>query len=60
MVLRQVGPRNLLAFCVVAWGAVQVAMGFVTSWGYLVLCRVLLGGLEAGFFPAVVWIIQSW
>jgi MFS family permease len=35
-------------------------MGFVTSWGYLVLCRVLLGVFEAGFFPAIVLIITTW
>ncbi|CAA7260554.1 unnamed protein product [Cyclocybe aegerita] len=35
-------------------------MGFVPSWGYLALCRVLLGAFEAGFFPAMVYIISTW
>jgi MFS family permease len=44
--LRAFGTRNLLAFCVIAWGAVQLAMGFVPNWRLLALCRVLLGAFE--------------
>lgn len=46
LLLRRLGARSLLAFCVVAWGAVQLGMGFVPSWGLLAFCRVLLGALE--------------
>ncbi|KAG6902781.1 hypothetical protein C0995_011929 [Termitomyces sp. Mi166 len=60
LVLRKLGERNTLAFCVVSWGLVQIAMGFVPSWGLLALCRVLLGAFEAGFFPAMVFIITTW
>ncbi|KAF9464979.1 major facilitator superfamily domain-containing protein [Collybia nuda] len=60
LVLRQFGVSNWLAFCVVLWGAVQLAMGFVPTWGLLALCRALLGAFEAGFFPALVFIITTW
>lgn len=40
--LRAIGARNLLS------GAVQLGMGFVPTWGYLALCRTLLGVLEIG------------
>ncbi|KAE9411613.1 MFS general substrate transporter [Gymnopus androsaceus JB14] len=60
VLLRFFGTRNLLSFCVVAWGAVQLAMAFVPNWQYLALCRVLLGAFEAGFFPALVFIITTW
>ncbi|KAF4621397.1 hypothetical protein D9613_000869 [Agrocybe pediades] len=60
LVLRYFGVRNWLTFTVVAWGAVQLAMGFVKSWGYLVLCRVLLGVFEASFFPSLLFIISTW
>ncbi|SJL14804.1 related to putative tartrate transporter [Armillaria ostoyae] len=60
MCLRAVGARNLLTGTVLAWGAVQLAMGFVPTWGYLVLCRTLLGVFEAGFFPALVFIVTTW
>ncbi|KAJ4483508.1 major facilitator superfamily domain-containing protein [Lentinula aciculospora] len=60
VLLRTFGTRNLLSFCVIVWGAVQLAMAFVPNWKYLVLCRVLLGAFEAGFFPALVFIITTW
>ncbi|PPQ87485.1 hypothetical protein CVT25_008221 [Psilocybe cyanescens] len=58
--LRKLGAINWLAFLVVSWGLVQLSMGFVPTWGYLALCRVLLGAFEAGFFPALVYIITTW
>ncbi|KAF8339413.1 major facilitator superfamily domain-containing protein [Amanita rubescens] len=58
--VRQIGAKNFLGFCVVSWGVVQLSMGFVRSWGYLMLCRVLLGAMEAGFFPALLFIISTW
>ncbi|KAK0195772.1 major facilitator superfamily domain-containing protein [Armillaria mellea] len=60
MCLRAIGARNLLTGTVIAWGAVQVGMGFVPSWGYLALCRALLGVFEAGFFPALIFIVTTW
>ncbi|KAF9486022.1 MFS general substrate transporter [Pholiota conissans] len=58
--LRKFGVVNYLSFLVAAWGAVQLSMGFVPAWGYLCLTRVLLGVFEAGFFPAMVYIISTW
>ncbi|KAF9560253.1 MFS general substrate transporter [Agrocybe pediades] len=60
IVLRLLGARLWLTICVVGWGAAQLGMGFVPTWGYLVLCRILLGIFEAGFFPALVFIITTW
>lgn len=39
-----------MSFCMVSWGIVQLSMGFVPSWGYLTLCRVLLGVMEVGAY----------
>ncbi|KAH0588802.1 hypothetical protein H2248_004602 [Termitomyces sp. 'cryptogamus'] len=60
LVLRKFGVRNWLTFSIVAWGVVQLAMGFVPTWGYLTAARILLGALEASFFPAMVFIISTW
>jgi MFS family permease len=46
VLLRRFGARNWLAFIVTSWGLVQLSMGFVTHWGFLALCRVLLGVFE--------------
>ncbi|KIY44495.1 MFS general substrate transporter [Fistulina hepatica ATCC 64428] len=60
IIVRKVGASNWLAFCAVSWGIAQLAMGFVPSWQYLALCRALLGAFEAGFFPAMVYIVTTW
>ncbi|KAJ7935099.1 major facilitator superfamily domain-containing protein, partial [Mycena leptocephala] len=60
LLLRKVGPRKLLSFCVISWGAAQLAMGFVPNWQLLAVLRALLGTLEAGFFPSLVYIISTW
>ncbi|KAJ7209757.1 major facilitator superfamily domain-containing protein [Mycena pura] len=60
LLLRKMGPRKLLSFCVIAWGAVQLAMGFVPNWQLLAFLRALLGTLEAGFFPSLVYLISIW
>ncbi|PPQ93808.1 hypothetical protein CVT25_013517 [Psilocybe cyanescens] len=60
IVLRWIGARTWLTICVVGWGIAQLGMGFVPTWGWLVFCRVWLGVFEAGFFPALVFIITTW
>ncbi|KAF7296090.1 MFS domain-containing protein [Mycena kentingensis (nom. inval.)] len=60
LLLRKVGPRKLLSFCVLSWGAAQFAMGFVPNWQLLAFLRALLGVLEAGFFPSLVYLISTW
>ncbi|KAH8814780.1 hypothetical protein DL96DRAFT_1685011 [Flagelloscypha sp. PMI_526] len=60
LVLRRLGPRNWMTICVVGWGVSQLGMGFVKNWHQLSACRALLGVFEAGFFPAMVFIISTW
>jgi hypothetical protein len=56
LVLRRFGVCNFIAFIVVAWGAIELGMGFVSTWGYLTLCRILLGALEVKI--ALIPVIQ--
>ncbi|KAH8728444.1 phthalate transporter-like protein [Phaeosphaeriaceae sp. PMI808] len=60
IIVRYLGPRNFLSFIVVAWGAVMIGMGFVHSFQALSALRVLLGVLEAGFFPSCVYLLSTW
>ncbi|CEL52995.1 putative transporter C1002,16c OS=Schizosaccharomyces pombe (strain 972 / ATCC 24843) GN=SPAC1002.16c PE=3 SV=1 [Rhizoctonia solani AG-1 IB] len=60
LVLRRLQPRNFLTMIIVLWGATTLGMGFVHSWKTLAVCRAILGSLEAGFFPACVYLISSW
>jgi MFS family permease len=60
ILLRVFGPRHWLTFSILGWGAVQLGMGFVTSWGQLAATRVLLGVCEAPFLPALLFLVATW
>ncbi|KAH7080211.1 major facilitator superfamily domain-containing protein [Paraphoma chrysanthemicola] len=60
VIVRYLGPRNFLSFIVVAWGAVMIGMGFADSFETLAALRVILGILEAGFFPSCVYLLSTW
>lgn len=60
VICRHLGPRNFLSFIVIAWGAVMIGMGFARSYGAMIGLRVLLGVLEAGFFPSCVYLLSTW
>lgn len=58
--VRALGPRIHLAGITLLWGSVMIAMGFVKDYGQLAGMRVLLGFLEAGFFPSCVYLLSTW
>ncbi|KAL4939422.1 hypothetical protein BDV06DRAFT_225021 [Aspergillus oleicola] len=51
VIIRKVGPRIFLSSIVFFWGAVMIGFGFVPSWPAMAGLRVILGALEAGFYP---------
>jgi len=60
ILIRKVGPRIHLALITLLWGAVMIGMGFSDNWETLAALRVLLGVLEAGFFPSCVFLLSTW
>ncbi|THV03968.1 MFS general substrate transporter [Dendrothele bispora CBS 962.96] len=60
LLLRRFGVRSCITSYILGWGAAQLGMAFVTDWKQLLACRVLLGAFEAGFFPAMTFIITTW
>ncbi|KAL2023726.1 hypothetical protein VTK56DRAFT_1440 [Thermocarpiscus australiensis] len=60
VVVRKLGPRIHLALITLFWGAVMVGMGFVNNWQAMTGLRVVLGVLEAGFFPSCVYLLSTW
>lgn len=60
VIVRWLGPRNFLSAIVVAWGAVMIGMGFAQNYGALAALRVVLGIMEAGFFPSCVYLLSTW
>ncbi|KAF1998635.1 MFS general substrate transporter [Amniculicola lignicola CBS 123094] len=60
IIIRKIGPRIHLSTITTAWGAVMIGMGFVHNWQDLAALRVVLGILEAGFFPSCVYLLSTW
>jgi len=60
VIVRKIGPRIHLSVITVAWGAIMLGMGFVKRWQDLAGLRVILGVLEAGFFPSCVYLLSTW
>jgi len=60
VIIRYLGPRNHLAGITLLWGIVMIGMGFVKDWQSLAALRVILGILEAGFFPGCVYLLSTW
>ncbi|KAF2998140.1 hypothetical protein E8E13_001601 [Curvularia kusanoi] len=58
IVLRKVGAANWLAFLCMSWGLATFGAGFAKKWTDIVICRLLLGLFEAGFFPGSVYLIS--
>lgn len=58
--LRKVGARKTLMRIAIGWGAVCVAMMFVTTPIEFYICRFLLGAFEAGFQPGVLVYLTRW
>ncbi|KAL8860498.1 MAG: hypothetical protein Q9178_003157 [Gyalolechia marmorata] len=54
------GPRIWLATITLLWGVTMIGFGFVQDWTALVGLRLLLGVLESGFFPGVVYLLSTW
>ncbi|UKZ83898.1 hypothetical protein TrVFT333_011713 [Trichoderma virens FT-333] len=60
VLIRKIGPRTHLAVITLLWGAVMIGMGFVKNFEQLAAMRVILGVLEAGFFPSCVYLLSTW
>jgi MFS family permease len=60
ILVRKIGPRLHLSMITLLWGAVMIGFGFVKRWDQLAALRVILGLLEAGFFPSCVYLLSTW
>ncbi|PYH91854.1 MFS general substrate transporter [Aspergillus ellipticus CBS 707.79] len=60
VLVRKLGPRSFLAGICLIWGVTMMCGGFVHNWTQMVGIRIIIGALEAGFFPAAVYLIATW
>lgn len=56
MLIRKVRPSLLISSLMLAWGIINMCMGFVHSYGALVGLRFLLGIFEAGVLPGILYV----
>lgn len=60
MALRKFGAAAWLSFLGISWGLVVLGFGFSKNWQTVAVLRVMLGLLEAGLFPACIYLLGSW
>ena len=60
LLMHRVGPRLWLVRIMVTWGLVSAAMSLAWNEQTFYLLRVLLGIVEAGFFPTAIYFIAQW
>lgn len=58
--MKRFKPHVWLSLCILGFGVVMLAQGFVTNFGGLVTTRFFLGFFEAGIFPGSFYLISFW
>jgi MFS family permease len=60
LILHRVGARRWMSRIMVSWGIVSALMMFAHNAATFYLLRFLLGVMEAGFFPGVIYYLTYW
>lgn len=56
----RIGPRRLLGAGLIIWSLAQAAGGVVSSFGYFIVARIVLGIGEAPQFPSAARVVSNW
>jgi MFS family permease len=60
LILHRVGAKLWISFLLVGWGLASMATMFVTGSASFYALRLLLGVMEAGFFPGTILYLTYW
>jgi MFS family permease len=60
LILHRIGAKVWMTFLMVTWGILSMATMFVTGSTSFYVLRLLLGVMEAGFFPGVILYLTYW
>jgi MFS family permease len=60
LILHRIGAKIWISFLLVGWGLASMATMFVTGSASFYALRLLLGVLEAGFFPGTILYLTYW
>ncbi|KAI9632137.1 major facilitator superfamily transporter [Dioszegia hungarica] len=58
--LKYFTPSRWIARIMVSWGIVTMCTAAVSSYTGLIICRIFLGIMEAGFFPGIMMYLCFW
>ncbi|KAL6231184.1 hypothetical protein BDW75DRAFT_50513 [Aspergillus navahoensis] len=58
--LKKLKPSKWIAFLMLSWGAVTMGIGGVHNYSQVTGLRFLLGVMEAGLFPGLVYFLTFW
>lgn len=60
LILHRVGAKRWISFLMIAWGLVSMANIFIRGSVSFYVLRLLLGVMEAGFFPGIILYTTYW
>lgn len=60
IICRKMGPRYFLSGVCAVWGCLIVGFGFINDWVVMFALRLILGILEAGYYPGCAYLLQTW
>ncbi|KAK4167452.1 putative MFS transporter [Cladorrhinum sp. PSN259] len=60
LLITRLRPSIYLTSAMILWGAVSACSGATKTYPQLVVVRILLGFVEAPFFPGAVFLMSSW
>ncbi|KAJ5703359.1 hypothetical protein N7493_011748 [Penicillium malachiteum] len=60
LVLGRTRPSIFLPSIMILWGVLTCLMSVIKSYAHLVVLRILVGSVEAGFAPGVLLVLSSW
>lgn len=60
MILSRSRPSIFLPGIMLVWGALSALMAISKTYGALLGFRFILGCIEAGFFPGVLYLLSCW
>ncbi|GES66603.1 MFS transporter [Aspergillus terreus] len=58
--LKKLRPSRWIAFLMLSWGAATMGLGGAHSYAQVTGIRFLLGAMEAGLFPGLVYYLTFW
>ncbi|WP_306715318.1 MFS transporter [Burkholderia dolosa] len=56
----RIGPRRLLGIGLIVWSLAQAAGGLVSTFGWFIVARIVLGIGEAPQFPSAARVVSNW